>query len=253
MSARTASPSEFDRADQESFGAIESCVVGWDGDSGDHFDNDKSASDGTTLVKVTIRRSGHQTLVRTSSAIGWQIPTKGTEVMVAFPAGYGDKPGAGVILTTTGASPRRQSGNRIVLDFGDQDVIITGRKVVLQTKSGHFLSMSDAGGIKLVTKEGTGITLEAEKLQAFAQTGGSATQAGDVKSVLLLDGTSAELQFKGGGSVVLDSKGTSANGANVNCCGANVFLGAKASALTPVTVGPVGQTAIGSLSVFCSP
>lgn len=93
-------------------GSIEMGTVGW-GDQDIHYDAGTASNDGVTLIKVTLFRGrdpkqehtpglgqGAQILARNSA--GENIPSKGTQVIVARPAGF-DGPGCWHIIANPGA------------------------------------------------------------------------------------------------------------------------------------------------------
>ena len=254
----------------QSFGPIELGTVGWEGDQGDHFDMDTSPSDGTTLVKVQLRRGrdhsvplnpgqaqGNQILARLSGSSGWMIPPAGSEVLVAFPAGFESTPGAPVIFAVLGSSPSIQfQKNRAVLDFGDQAVVIRGKRITLQNNDGDFISLSPEGGIQLTTKEGDNLAIPPGRVQASAQVGGAAGVPGDSRSVLLLSGSSVELQQKTPDNklvAVVCKNGVTILGPACSIATGTVALGAYASPATPAVGGVTGISGVGSTSVFIQP
>ena len=119
-------------------------VVGWNS-SDEHADVGTDSDDGHTFVRVTRfdgksiskdpltnSAQGHEILCQVMGPL-YYIPPKGTVVLVAFPDGHAEAPGAGVILGTIGGTPAVQfSETRAVLDMGEgTDLIVKGKSVTM--------------------------------------------------------------------------------------------------------------------------
>lgn len=195
----------------EDRGGIELGVVGWPGDA-DHADVSAQDLNGRTLVKVTLLRGGtpFDTDVPDGEARGtrircrvkgpdYYVPPKGTEVMVAIPAGFGLTDGAPVIIACMGPTPDIQySKTRAKIDYGPNiDLVIKARSVSLVSYNAinpddaeDFIAVGPDSGIHLGAKEGHGLVLKDDELSMFI------TDADDAKTVVRLGKTMIELVSK---------------------------------------------------------
>lgn len=229
-------------------------TVGWDGID-PHFDTE----DGVTLVRVTLVRGrhpstaltpdvaqGHQVLCRIGGGL-FRIPKKGTAVMVGFPTAFSTHPAAGVIVCTTEASPSIQfSETKAKLDVGpDTDLVIKGKSVTITDYDNRFLHVG-ADGVMMQDENGNGLLLSGGALVLFV------ADSGDAKTVIQLTKSELSLLQKDTGFVKLTGgNATIFANASAGLLGANVSIGAKATALTPALTGtPPG---VPSTSVFVSP
>jgi hypothetical protein len=238
--------------------SIEMGTVGWEGDQGNHFDINKDADDGTTLIKVQLYRGkrplkevkpgiaqGHQILAQLSGPT-WHVPDKGQRVLVAMPGGMEDVVGAAVIVAMPGPAPSSQyTQTKSKLDVGpDHDLVIKGRSITITDYSNRFISVTSDGLIMQDT-DGSGIIIKEGKIQIFSTN----------KTVIQLDDTLVQIFNSAGGLIKLDSAGNSTLfGTNVYCQGAGVYLGLAPTALTTAAIYPlVAGVPPPSTTVFISP
>ena len=254
-------------------------TVGWPGDA-DVLDGlGRDQDDGMTFVKVTLvdgapvgqrqaddgGANGVQVRVHPAGP-GWRIPPRGTRVMVGFAGGDIWTPGNGVILAEVGRSPARHFGRKkVILDYGDADVVITGRSVTLlcdgnpagesDRQKRHVVSVSPEGGAQ-VASGGCGLFVQgkdaAGNVIAEAQLK-TVDKDGNLKSSLVLTQSAvgladaadpmkpAALTLTGGNATI-----TSTDLA-VQATG-SVMLGATASPATPAASVPPGPPSPGTAS-----
>jgi hypothetical protein len=258
-------------------------TVGWVGDP-DVLDGlGKDEDDGVTLIKVTLfdgaaptkrasdegGANGQQVRVQASGP-GWRVPPKGTRVMVGFANGDVLSPGNGLILGEVGVNPAKRFGRKkVLLDFGDADVVITGKSVSLVCDSNpdgekdagkrHVVSVSPDGGAQVVSG-GSGLFVMGTN-KAGDALGEVQIKAidpnGNLKASLVLaqdsagmfcsptPATASGVNFKSGNATV--------TGMGCAIQTGSVSLGALASPATPVQVGPVAMSGVPSTAVFCAP
>jgi len=176
-------------------GGIELGTVGWENTlEWVEFGQGDPVDSGKTLIRVQLFRGrdktqplaqgigqGHQILAQLNTLSGMRIPPKGMLVWVAFPAEMDLTPGAGVIIA--GASSTAQTPqlakDRVVLDFGDVDVVFRGRSLSLHDKENRFLCVgasrtgNGAPGILMQDETGTGIHLHGGNVEITATDNGS--------------------------------------------------------------------------------
>lgn len=245
---------------------IEMGRVGWfpDNDS-DIADVSDAELGGRTLVKVTLVRGAHPDDVPPEGEVrGMQIrarvlgpvyyvPPKGTEVLVAFPGGFEQTPGAAVILGTLGATPSSQfSTERLKFDVGDDaDILIRGRRVTLTAPSPTggatepFISITPEDGISCCDHEGFGYVIKDHAVTIFAPDPAD----GDAKTVVRLSKDDLRLMNKDSGgnvcSLTLKDKELCAAGLVFNTCAPGTNLGSAATAATPALTGVGTAAAVG--------
>lgn len=258
-------------------------TVGWDGDP-DVLDGlGKDHDDGMTFVKVTLNAgapqgkrtaddgaaNGIQVRVQPAGP-GWYVPPKGTRVMVGFPDGDVRTPGNGGILGVFGVSPSKRFGRKkVVLDYGDCDVVITGKSVSLvadgnaagETDAGkrHVVSVSPDGGAQVVSG-GCGVFVMGTNKagDALGEVQIKAIDAnGNLKSSLVLAQDSVGL-FCSPTPAMASGINFASGNATVTAIGCaiqagSVSLGNLATPATPVQCGPVPANGTPSTSVFCAP
>jgi hypothetical protein len=240
--------------DREQLLLFEPGTVGWDGVDA-HFDTE----DGVTLVRVTLVRGrlpstplqptvaqGLQVLCRIGGGL-FRIPKKGTAVTVGFPTAFAAHPGAGVIVCTTEASPDIQfSETKAKLDLGpDTDVVIKGKSVTITDYANRFLHVGP-DGVMMQDEKGNGLLLSGGALVLFV------ADSGDAKTVIQLTKSELSLLQKDTGFLKLTGgNATIFASGSAGLLGANVSIGAGATAATPALTGvPPGKP---STSVFISP
>jgi hypothetical protein len=246
---------------------VEMGTIGWEGEGGNHFELGTADNGGVSLVQVQLyrgrdnaddspvprkpeRAQGHKIWARISGEGSfWLIPKKGKQCYVAFPHGYGDGPGMGVIIAVPGANPTIQfSDERAVLDVGDDvDLIIKARRISLQTHSGHFISLTDDAGIQIIDKVGDGVNIDDGKVMAFA------SQGGDAKALLMLTGDEANLMHKGGSFISCAGANSTWMGTELNMAGATMAFGTAASPATPILIGLSGMAGVPSTCMKGTP
>lgn len=150
-------------------------TVGWPGDP-DVVDLGSDANDGATLVKVTLKLgapaskprsaeggfNGYKVVAQVGGP-GWDVPPKGTRVLVVFPEGDIQTPGNGVIVSRAGVSPTRRFGRKkTVLDYAGKDLVITAKSIALvvedSTGKRHVVTLSEEGGVQAIS-DGSGLTI----------------------------------------------------------------------------------------------
>lgn len=262
---------------------IEWAIVGWHNDPDVLVSLGKDEEDGVTCVKVTLfagapagkrlqddgTANGMQAIVQPMGP-GWHIPDKGARVVVAFPHGDVLTPGNGLILGVAGISPAQRFGRKkVILDFGDRDVVITGKSVTLlcdgnpegesDKQKRHLVSVSPDGGAQIVSggcglfvlgKDSKGNEVGEAQLKAV-------DGAGNLCSALVLaqdsaglscvpnPATPAAMNLKDGNVTITGAKAALQTG--------SVALGATATTATPVQVGPVAANGVPSTAVFAAP
>lgn len=99
---------------------------------------------GATLVKVTLFRgsppgaprasdggaNGYRILARMAPPL-WHVPDAGTQVVVVFPGGLIETPGAGVLWAAGGADPSAAAPGTAVLNFAGRRLIIIADEIQL--------------------------------------------------------------------------------------------------------------------------
>lgn len=261
---------------------LELGVVGWPGED-TVCDIGSADNDGRTLVRVTLHRgggpgdepkpgeaAGYRVSVRVTGPL-FYVPPKGSEVLVAFPSGFGMAPGAGVLLCTTGATPAEQfSETQAKLDVGaDSGLFLKGKSVKLgmynpddPTDVEDFVSLSPDGGIQAINRNGFGVHIDLDAVTIFAP-----DENGDAKSVLRVTKDEIMLANKDSGgalsTLTLKQQEVCSAGLVFNSCTPGANLGALATAATPAVIG-VGTAAtltawlgaftawMATVSTFCS-
>lgn len=241
-------------------------TVGWPG-SPEVVELGTEAGDGMTMVRVTLfdghpegapkaddgLANGRQIFARPMGP-GWRTPKRGERVLIAFPGGDHATPGNAVVLGIIGASPSTRFGRRkTVLDFGEDDVVITGRSVslVAEVADGphrYVVSVSGQGGAQVIA-DGSGL---------FAKDGEvnlkTVDANGNLKTALVLAQDEVSLSENATGvvsSVTLSGGNATVTGQFISIAFSTALgLGRSASPATPVTLGPVGSAAVGSLCIW---
>ena len=249
---------------------IQEATVGWEG-SPEVVELGTESGDGMTLVRVTLKLghpvgapqtedglfNGARYAVRPMGPI-WRTPVRGERVIVLFPGGDWDTPGNGVLLGTVGASPSARFGRKkTVMDFGDSDVVITGKSVALVSESTaqgasepsrYVVSVDPRGGAQIVA-DGSGF---------FAKDGEvvvkTVSKGGDLMSSLnLLQGEASLMETSGTtqAGVVLSGGDVAVSGGAMNFVPSTSFsVGLTASPATPALVGMSGVAGIPSTFIF---
>jgi hypothetical protein len=229
--------------------SIEMGTVGWEDDQGPHYSLDTSPTDGTTLLKVQLYRGkmagkavkagvaqGHKVLAQLSGPL-WHVPDPGQRVLVAFPSGMEDIPGAAVVVAMPGPAPSIQyTQTKSKLDVGpDHDLVIKGRSLTFSDYSNRFVSITPAG-IVIQDTDGSGIIVQSGVINIFSTN----------TTIVRLDGSSIQIVNNGQGGLTIDSSGNATlTGKNASVLGGTVYLG-NPTRMTPTNFaiyglsGPVG-------------
>jgi phage baseplate assembly protein gpV len=252
---------------------IQEATIGWDG-SPEVCELGTESGDEITLIRVTLRVGAPQGkpstddglfngFRKTARAMGpmWRTPKRGERVLVVFPNNDWETPGNAVVVGTIGASPSTRFGRKkTVLDFGTDDVVVTGKSVSIVSESTaqgaskasrHVVSVSERGGAQIIS-DGSGL---------FAKDGEVNVKAidadGNMRVALLLaqdelsliDATSltnqGSITMKGGDITML---GSFMNIVPLSC----LMIGQKATPATPMLVGPSGITGVPSTFIFAA-
>ena len=252
---------------------LELGVVGWPGED-KVCDIGTEDNDGHTLVRVTLyagteagacppsgEAAGYRVTVRTTGPLFF-VPPKGTEVVVAFPSGFGMAPGNGVLLCTTGPSPGIQfRGNKTKLDMGpEQDVVIKGRSVTISDYENRFITVGPDTGTLMSDKDGTTVHIKDRVISIIVPDSvPNATGDFEAKAVLHmgLDALMLLHDAAAGQSVILMEGGSfKARGQEGILEFGSTNIGKNASPVTAAVVAPVGASGmvgVASGSVFISP
>lgn len=252
---------------------VQKGIVGW-ASKAEHFDLGTAENDGTTLVHVQLfekrtrrktrkdedltKATGREILCQVGGPF-YVIPPKGTVVLVAFPDGDYDSPGAGVILMWLNASPPIQfSDKRAVLGIPDtMDLVIKGKSITLSdytTPAARWLTVGPSpnggpAGILFCDEKGGMLTIQGGVVGLVAGDGSSPPNG---TTVLQLTKDEATLVQKDGSMLKL--KGGKATLAGQSCYvqGGAVYLG-KAPVLANTALwGVTGVAGAPSPSVFIS-
>ncbi len=220
---------------------IEIGSIGWEDDDG-HFDLGDKTNDGFTLVKVQLFRGRDVTQplnpkraqgIRLTCHIdgGRRIPPKDTRCYVVVPPGMEDVPGAGLIVGTVEKTlDGRLDGDRAVLDYGDQHVVIKGKSVTIQGNDGSFVGAGEprsggAAGVAIQGPDGSGLTLQDGVVGMYVNSGG------DMPSVAELTVNGINIVYKGGAQFVLDPTGFALTSPQMGIIGPSILaLGAPLTA-----------------------
>jgi hypothetical protein len=246
-------PSDIQEGTVGHEGSPEICILG------------SEAGDGMTFVRVTLRL-GHPTGATKSSdgyfnghriearVLGplWRVPKRGARVLVVFPGGDWETPGNGVIVGEIGSTPSSRFGRKkTVLDFGTDDVIITGRSVALIAESDearYTVSVDPRGGAQVVA-DGSGLfAKDGEVVLKSVDDGGNL-----MSSLNLMQGEASLLETSGTtqAGVVLSSGDVSVSGGFMSFTPGNAFtVGRTASPATPALVGMTGIAGIPSTFIY---
>lgn len=240
-------------------------VVGWK-DNNTHFDLGTDSNDGHTFVKVTLNEGIPQTETpQTGTAHGYQIiahimgplywvPPVGTPVVVAFPDGHIEAPGAGIILGSIGKSPGIQFKNdKPKLDFGPhQDLVIKARTITISDYENNYAQLGNDSIAFSLGSFKTGIKIWNNGINMYTDVGGKTCSL----AMSNLDG-SISLNTKGSKDAHVQIKGDTGSvfvfgeqswlGCSIN------YLGKLPSTLTGAAYGVAGPVNTVSTSVFISP
>lgn len=241
-------------------------TVGWPG-SPEVVELGTESGDGMSMVRVTLFDGAPQGTPKSDDGLangrqisarpmgpGWRTPKRGERVLVAFPGNDHATPGNAVILGIIGASPSARFGRKkTVLDFGDDDVVITGKSVslVVEDPDGphrFVVSVSRKGGAQVIA-DGSGLFAKDGEVNVKA-----VDNSGNLKTALVLAQDEVSLSENATGK----ASSLTLSGGNMTLVGTFVSvafstalgLGRNASPATPVTLGPVGSTAAGSLCIW---
>jgi hypothetical protein len=249
-------------------------TVGWSG-SPEVTTLGKEAGDGVALIRVTLF-SNHEPGKPVSDdglANGREIearllgpirrtPKRGERVIVAWPGNNWEAPGSAVILGVFGPDPSSRFGRKkTVMDFGDDDVVLTSTKsislVVETTDEGasspsrYVVSVSAKGGAQIIAS-GSGLFAKDGQVNIKAIDGDGNMKTAillDQDELSLIDSTSdtnkANITMSGGDVTML---GSFMNIVPLSC----LMLGQKASPATPILVGPSGVTGVPSAFIFAA-
>jgi len=141
----------------------------------------------TTLVHVRLLRGDPddrpRLLCRISQPLNF-IPTPGTAVVVAVPAGFGYSPGAPMIIGCAGAAPGNQfAEDKAKMDFGpDYDLVIKARTITFTDYEDRYLTIGPQYGIKAGDADASGFQMKDGKWLIYA------SENGDAKATLQLAG-----------------------------------------------------------------
>ena len=186
----------------------------------------------------------------------FRIPPKGTQVLVAIPSPHGLIPGASVIIATSEPSPAIQfSKDRVVMDYGDQTVVIRAACVVIESTASpnpQYLAVGQppsggAAGILMMDETGSGIAVQSGVVGLMASDGGSPPsntafmQIKNGEIALAVGGGTSGAKWEGGNATIF--------GANGYFYTAGVYLGATAVAAKTCLYGTSGSP-VPSTSVF---
>lgn len=250
-------------------------VMGWKDDN-THFDVGTSSNGGRTLLKITLNRGKHitsgeptqggadgfQVLGQTMGPLHW-IPPIGTPVLVCFPDGDIEAPGAAVIVGTLIASPPNQFGkNTAKFDFGpNQRLFLKAKEIVLSDYNNNFIQITENG---VIMNNSTGCGIQMSNLNDPSSPTPTAnpsivmwtTDSGEGNNLLRMTKDGVQLNVKttagqthidiGNGNFhVFAEQSTWING------GTN-YIGKAPLVGTPALVGLTGVSGVPSTSVFIS-
>jgi hypothetical protein len=229
-------------------------TVGWSG-SPEIAELGTESGDGMTLVRVTLFLGSPMGAPQSDDGCAngrevqarllgppWRVPKRGARVLLVFPGGDWRSPGNAVVLGEVGGTPSTRFGRtKTVLDYGADDVVITGASVSLVceanngdgTTSRHVVSVSGDGGAQVVS-DGSGL---------FAKTGEVDLKVlddgGNLQSAVVMTQSEVSL-FENAGS---SPSTLTLTGGNVTMVGQFISLGAftgvklGAVAALPVLIG----------------
>ena len=182
------------------------------------------------------------------------MPRKGERVIVAFPSGMEQTPGAAVILAMLGASPPTQfSPTRAKMDFGaDYDLIIKARSITLSDYNNRFVCIGPDTGVHMNDGSGNVLAIKDGNVNAIAS-GGFNFVVGSTGTPSLAGlslSTTASSMWCGIQLIKLNvlNIGTWC-AASISLAAGNVGLGSSASPATPASYFP----GVPSTSVFVQP
>lgn len=193
--------------------------IGWEDDADVHYDLGDASNDGFTLIKVQLfrgrdvtkplakRAQGIKLVCHMNSMMGQRVPPKDTRCYIAIPAGMEETPGAGIIVGTVEKSTDgRLDSDRVVVDYGDQHVVIKGKSVSIQGTDGSFVGVGSprsggAAGVTIQANDGTGAVYQTGVAATFVS-GGSVSPP---KSIFEMTTTKVNLMVTGGGRLMLDT------------------------------------------------
>lgn len=193
-------------------GGIEAAVVEAK-EGGVYYDVE---ADGPTFVHVRLSRGtpGDRATLwcRISQPLNY-IPTPGTSVIVAIPAGFGYSPGAAMIIAASGPAPANQFGDaKAKLDFGpDYDLVIKARSITLTDYENRYLTVGPDYGVKIGDASASGAILKDAKWAFYV------AESGDAKAVFELSTDKVQIVQK-------DSKQTALLMRNGEICLAGTTL-----------------------------
>jgi len=246
--------------------AFEEGTVGWPG-SPEVVELGTESGDGVSMVRVTLfdgatqgtpmsddgLANGRQIFARPMGPL-WRTPKRGERVLVAFPGNDHQTPGRAVILGMIGGSPPTRFGRqKTVLDFGTDDVVITGKSVslVAEVADGphrYVVSVSGKGGAQVIA-DGSGFFAKDGEVNIKA-----VDDSGNLKTSLVLSQDEVSLSENATGvasSVTLKGGNATLTGQFISVAFSTALaLGRGASPATPVCLGPIGSTAIGSTCIW---
>lgn len=242
---------------------VEVGTVGWEG-TDEHFEKGTEASDGHTLIYVTLyrgrdpstkpeagRAQGMKILCHISDSI-FRIPKKGTRCYVIVPHGMEQSPGAGVIVACVSPSPTTQfEDDRVVMDFGeDVHVVLKGKSVALSDHENpaRFIGVGTprsggTPGVQILLPDGTGAAWQDGAFALFSRDG----------TMMQATPSKFEVWVKDIGCLRI-ADGEFYTYAPINKMqGAGCYIGKLPTVANMALWGPTGIAGVASPSVFISP
>jgi len=246
------------------YGSIEQGTVGW-GDEANHFDIGEGDNENVPLIKVTLhagknptadaeeRAQGQRVLCRWGMLIDF-IPKRGTQCVVAFPAGMRGMESGGVIIGIVRTNGSQFKEDRALLAVGDDvHLLVKGKSVTVSDYGAQaryiMVGTSRGGGaarILISDETGSGVTVKAGIVGLMTASGGVP------KAWIELTSSSASCALSDGTQWKLTSGFFYGFGGKIHLQGGGVFLGKMPTPVTPVLTGFVGISGVPSGSVFAS-
>lgn len=255
--------------EEDDHGSIENGTIGWGDADDDHFEIGEGDNEHLPLVRVTLgrgkgpigdtedRAQGNEVLCRWGMLIDF-IPKKGTQCVVAFPAGMRGTEGGGVIIGLIRPNAAQFKEDRAMLAVGDDvHLLVKGKSVTLSdygdganTPTRWLMVGTSRGGgaprILCSDETGSGWNIKAGVVGLISSAGGAP------KAWVEVNGESASMARAGGEQLKLSSGLFYGFAGKCQLQGGGIFLGKMPTPVNPALWGFAGIAGAPSTSVFIS-